>query len=164
MRINRLVFTLLLLLCAASARAQVPVTVVDPVTHLPATLIGDPISATATSANECPIVSAASTNSTSCVAAPANLYGFELYNTTTTIYYLRLYNLAAGPTCSSATGFVRSIPISPAPAAGQLGGVIRVALVPKNYSTGIAYCITAGSSSTDNTNAAVGIFGVLVTK
>jgi hypothetical protein len=30
-----------------------------------------------------------------------------------------------------------------------------------NYATGIAFCLTGGSSSTDNTNAAVGIFGVI---
>lgn len=124
----------------------------------------DPVAATATAADECVVLSAASTNATSCKASGGNLYGFELYNTTTTVYYMRLYNLAAAPTCSSATGFVRSIPVPPASAAGQVGGVVRVTLIPKNFATGIAYCITAGSSSTDNNNAAVGLFGVLVTK
>lgn len=113
-------------------------------------------------ATPCYIVSAASTNSTSCLAAAGNFYGYELYNTTTTVYYLRLYNLATAPTCSSATGFIRSIPIPPAAAAGQVGGVIVPAVMAINYTTGIGYCITGGSSSTDNTNAATGIFGALL--
>lgn len=110
---------------------------------------------------ESAIVTAASTNATSVKGSAGNLYGFELYNTTTVIYYLRLYNLSTAPTCSSATGFIRSIPIVPASAAGQLGGQISNFAVPIGYSTGIAYCITGGSSSTDNTNAAVGVFGAI---
>lgn len=113
---------------------------------------------------ECPIVSAASNNATSCKATPGNLYGFELYNTTTTVYYLKLYNLAASPTCSSATGFIRSIPFPPASTAGQVGGVARPLPMPVNYATGIAYCITGGSSSTDNSNAATGLLGTLIYK
>lgn len=113
---------------------------------------------------ECPIVSAASTNSTSCKASPGNLYGVELYNTTTTVYYLRLYNSSGAPTCSSATGFIRSIPIPPASAAGQIGGLVRQLAMPVNYGTGIGYCITAGSSSTDNNAAVTGLLGALLYK
>lgn len=117
-------------------------------------------SATTTNATSaCNILSAASTNSTSCKGSAGNFYGFEVYNTATTVYYLRLYNSSSAPTCSSATGFIRTIPIPPAPAAGQVGGVVSNQVIPVGFSTGIGYCITGGSSSTDNTNAATGVFG-----
>jgi hypothetical protein len=122
-------------------------------------------SATTTNAgSECAVVSAASTNSTNCKGSAGNFYGFELYNTTTTVYYLRLYNTSSAPTCSSATGFIRSVPIPPASAAGQEGGIVRMSPIPVGYATGISFCLTGGSSSTDNTNAAVGIFGAILYK
>jgi hypothetical protein len=119
---------------------------------------------TTNSAVECAIISAASTNATNCKASAGNFYGLDIYNTTTTVYYLRLYNLAAAPTCSSATGFIRSIPIPPAAAAGGVGGIVRVLPVGVGYATGISFCLTGGSSSTDNTNAATGVFGAVLYK
>jgi len=124
----------------------------------------NPNAATATSAaaaSVCNILATASTNATSCKGSAGNLYGYEIFNTTTTVYYLRLYNTSSAPTCSSATGFIRSIPIPPAAAAGQVGGIVSNQVVPVNQGTGIGYCITGGSTSTDNTNAAAGIFGEL---
>lgn len=115
-------------------------------------------------ASGCYLVSAASTNSTSCKGSAGNLYGFRFINTTTTVYYLRMYNTAAAPTCSSATGFIESIPIPPAGAAGQAGGFVEMSDIPINYGTGIGFCLTGGSSSTDNTNAATGVFGKVVYK
>lgn len=126
----------------------------DPVGVLP--------KATATGGTSgCAIVSAASTNATSCATAAGGFYGFDITNTTTTLYYLRLYNTAGAPTCSSATGFIRSIALVPAAAAGGVGGNYLSLSIPNtgSFTTGIGYCITAGSSSTDNTNAAVGLLG-----
>jgi hypothetical protein len=116
-------------------------------------------STSAAAATACNILSAASTNATNCKASSGNFYGYEVFNTTTTVYYLRLYNASSGPTCSSATGFIRTIPIPPASAAGGVGGAISNQTFPVNFGTGIGYCITGGSSSTDNTNAATGVFG-----
>lgn len=124
-----------------------------------------PSAAASAGVAECVVLSAASTNSTSCKAAAANLYGYEFYNTSTTVYYLRFYNASSAPTCSSATNFIRSIPIPPAAAAGQVGGAVAdYGNAAVAYSTGIGYCITGGSSSTDNTNAATGIFGTIRAK
>jgi hypothetical protein len=120
-----------------------------------------PSTSSSDATSDCAIVSAASTNSTNCKGSAGNFYGYEIYNTTTTVYYLRLYNASGAPTCSSATGFIRSIPIPPAAAAGGVGGAVVYPVYAVNYSTGIAFCLTGGSSSTDNTNAAVGIFGVI---
>lgn len=111
---------------------------------------------------ECLIVSAASTNATNCKAGAGNFFGYDIYNTTTTVYYLRLYNTVGAPTCSSATGFIRSIPVPPAGAAGAVGGAIRVSPIGVAYGTGVSFCLTGGSSSTDNTNAAVGILGTVL--
>jgi len=124
----------------------------DPTIPEPSSASGDAVSA-------CNILSTASTNATSCKGSAGNFYGYEIYNNTTTIYYLRLYNSSSSPTCSSATGFIRTIPIPPASSSGQAGGAISNQVYPTNYSTGIGYCITGGSSSTDNTNAAAGVFG-----
>jgi hypothetical protein len=79
-------------------------------------------------------------------------------NTTSTLYYLRLYNSSGAPTCSSATGFIESIPI---PASASGAGISWTPQFPINYGTGIGFCFTGGSSSTDNTNAATGVFGVI---
>ena len=100
----------------------------------------------------------ASTNATNVKNAAGTLYGLSLSNTTTMVYYLRLYNLASDPTCSSATGYVESIPIPPAAASGQVGGREMSFNIGKAFTTGIGWCITGGPSSTDNTNAAVGVF------
>lgn len=109
----------------------------------------------------CYITSAASTNATNCKNAAGQLYGFDLVNTTTTIYYLRLYNLSTSPTCSSATGFVRTIPVPPAAATGGAGGITRSIEAGEAYGTGIGFCLTGGGSSTDNTNAATGVYVTL---
>ena len=97
----------------------------------------------------------ASTNCTSVEASSGTVYHYSLTNTTSTIYYLRMYNLASAPTASSATGFVESIPI---PANTSGGGRERPMNIGQAFTTGIAYCITGGASSTDNTNAAAGVF------
>lgn len=145
-------FLFFFLLIPLYANAQIVVTPITPNGSLPTISSGAAISG-------CSIISAASTNSNNCKPSTGNLYAFDIFNTTTTVYYLRIYDLASAPTCSSATGFIRSIPIPPAAAAGQVGGLINNYVIPTNFGNGISYCITGGSSSTDNTNAAVGIFG-----
>jgi len=97
----------------------------------------------------------ASTNATLVKAEPGVIRSITATNTTSTNYYLRLYNLAAAPTCSSATGFVETIPIF---GAAANGGGIQISSISSSYSTGIGFCITGGAGSTDNTNAAVGVF------
>lgn len=115
-------------------------------------------------ASGCAIVSAASTNATNCKNAAGNVYGMYVVNTTTTVYYLRTYNTSSSPTCSSATGFIQSWPIPPAAASGQAGGFSFSFPTGRAFSTGISYCLTAGAGSTDNTNAATGVFGELLYK
>lgn len=107
----------------------------------------------------CYLISAASTNATNCKGSAGSFYGVRLVNTTATLYYLRLYNLASAPTCSSATGFIETIPV---PASTTGAGVVAMMNRPIPYGTGIGFCFTGGSSSTDNTNAATGVFGAVL--
>lgn len=120
------------------------------------------VAATNGGASTCVLQSAASTNATNCKASAGNLYGVEVINTTSTIYYLRLYNSSGSPTCSSSTGFVRSIPIPHA--SGNGAGIANFYTVGEAYGTGIAFCFTGGGSSTDNTNAATGVYITLFYK
>ncbi len=114
-----------------------------------------PTAYSAGGADTCYITSAASTNSTNCKASAGTVYDLSVVNTTATLFYLRLYNLSSAPTCSSATGFVESIPV---PASTSGAGIVRTFPVGRNYGTGIGFCLTGGGSSTDNTNAATGVY------
>lgn len=100
----------------------------------------------------------ASTNATNVKGSAGTVYHYTLTNTTTTIYYLRMYNLSSAPTCSSSTGYVATIPIPPAAAAGGAGGREIPQNIGQAFTTGIGFCVTGGASSTDNTSAATGVF------
>lgn len=122
-------------------------------------------SATATTTagtSTCYFTSAASNNAQFCKASAGNLYEIHVTNTTTTNYFLRLYNATSAPTCSSATGFVEAVPALGAAANGGVNG--RINTPPQAFSTGIAFCLTGGGSSTDNTNAATGVYITLLYK
>jgi hypothetical protein len=107
------------------------------------------------------VASAATTNYTNVKADAGTVYSITLINTTSSLYYLRLYNLDAVDvsTCASATGYVTTIPV---PASPSGAGVTVPLSVGGNFSTGISYCITGGPTSTDNTAAAVGIYGFVL--
>ena len=108
------------------------------------------------------VASAASTNATNVKASGGRVLGVYLVNTTATLYYIRFYNLASAPTCSSATGYLFSLPI-PASATGA-GFSMPFPGEGLAFGTGIGYCLTGGAGSTDNTNAAIGIYGVVAFK
>lgn len=114
-----------------------------------------PVPGTAGGTAVCYLAATASTNSTNCKASAGQVYLYHLENTTSTIYYIRMYNLTTGPTCSSATGYVDSIPI---PAGSTGSGVVVPQDLGEAFATGIGFCVTGGASGTDNTNAAVGVF------
>ncbi len=114
-----------------------------------------PVPTTSGGTSVCYITSAASTNATNCKGSAGQVYSYHVINTTATLYYLRIYNLSSSPTCSSATGFVQTIPI---PASANGAGVVIPLAVGEAYGTGIGFCLTGGGSSTDNTNAATGLY------
>lgn len=98
--------------------------------------------------------SAASTNATALTTK--TWCGGKAINTTGTIYYLRFYDSASAPTCSSATGFLFTIPI-PASASGA-GTDLGYGSGGWTATNDVAWCLNGGGTSTDNTNAAVGVF------
>lgn len=100
--------------------------------------------------------SAATNNATSIATGARTLCGLTAINTTGALQYLRLYNLSGAPTCSSATGFLYTVPI-PASTTGA-GVAIPLGTFGQAFGTGLAFCLTGGPSSTDNTNATTGIF------
>jgi hypothetical protein len=130
--------------------------VIDSTTTRVVTSTDDPLH---TGSQGNPVVSAASNNATLLNNQAGRLMGVYLVNTTSTIYYIRFYNLATSPTCSSATGFTFSLAI-PASTSGA-GFAFSFGTKGIAFGTGLGYCITGGPTSTDNTNAAVGIYGVI---
>lgn len=101
------------------------------------------------------VAATASTNAGSLVAGAATVCSISVYNTTTTLYWLHLYNTAGTPTCNAS--IIRSYPIPPASASGQVGGqVISFGAYGTSWSTGLGRCITSGKDGTGN--AAAGVY------
>lgn len=100
---------------------------------------------------------AASTNSTLVSTGAHTLYSLSAINTGSTIGYVRLYDSATAPTCSSATGAVGGFPV---PQNNNNGAGFALPIGPNGISfvNGIAFCVTGGGSDTDNTNAPTGIY------
>lgn len=116
---------------------------------------------TTAGSSTCYLTSAASTNATNCKASAGNVYGVYIINTTSTNYFLRMYNSSGTPTCSSSTGFIESVPALGAASNG--GGISRMQEA-QAYTTGIAFCLTGGGGNTDNTNAATGVYLTILYK
>jgi len=125
-----------------------------------ANAIGSPIPAATTGGvTGYGLQTGASTNSTLVSTGAHTLLGINLINTSTTIYYLRMYDASGAPTCSSATGFTRTWPVPPAAASGGAGGIaVHLPIQGVAFANGLGFCVTGGPSSTDNTNAATGVF------
>lgn len=101
------------------------------------------------------VVSAASTNATSVKGSPGRLLGWTLQNTTATVQYVKLHNIASAPTAGS--GVLATIGI---PANGQ-----NTLAIPQGiaFATGIGYTIVTGSAATDATATTAGsVVGTLV--
>jgi hypothetical protein len=97
----------------------------------------------------------ASTNSNLIKAGAGTLCDLVVTNTTAVIYYVRLYDLAVAPTCSSATGVKHVFPIQ---IAANDGLLVRPIPLGESYAAGIGFCVTAAGTDTDNTNAATGVY------
>lgn len=97
-------------------------------------------------------LSAATTNSTSIKGSVGTLCKMITINTTATLYYLKMYNTAAAPTCNSDT-VVATYPVPPS------NGGVAVNLGPfgEAYTAGIGFCLTANLADNDNTAAATGV-------
>lgn len=99
-------------------------------------------------------LSAATNNSTLVTTGNGAIWDFQAVNTTATLYYVRFYDTAVAPTCSSPTGVIANFPV---PASTTGNGIAPSFPKGKIYSTGLGFCITAGSADNDNTSAATGV-------
>jgi hypothetical protein len=92
----------------------------------------------------------AGTNANNVKASAGSVYWVLVMNNSGTVNYLRLYNTAGTPTCSSATNLVTQIMI---PASTTVGGVSIPFLYGLPFTSGIGICVTSGYATTDVTNA-----------
>ena len=99
----------------------------------------------------------AGTNAANIKASAGQVYKIDVFNNSATVNYLRLYNTASSPTCSSATGLVYQLEI---PALTTVGGVSSSWDLGMAFSTGIGICVTGGYATTDTTNATASAMAV----
>lgn len=88
--------------------------------------------------------STASTNSTLVKASAAGLYGLEVFNTSATVAYFKLFNMSVAPTVGTSTP-VKIVMVPPN------GGVVMTYAVPIRLSNGLAYSMTANLAVSDTT-------------
>jgi len=100
------------------------------------------------------VLSAASNNAAVIKAAPGVLFGVLLINSTSTVYYLKLYDQTSTPNPAADTPYM-TIPIPHSSGAG--GGVVCPSLPGVPFNTGMAMVLVAGQGDTDNTAAATGV-------
>ena len=106
-----------------------------------------PVPASSGGPSEARIMAAASTNATSTKGSAGQLYGWYLYNNTSSAKFFKFYNKASSPTVGTDTP-ARTISI---PANG--GSNIEFSMgIP--MATGIAYAITGGIADSDTTSVA----------
>lgn len=95
--------------------------------------------------------------SASCRNVPVTLRGISFVNISGTLAFLRLYNTRTPPVCSSAAGFVESIPIPTATTGSGIVDIVR----NFQYSQGLGFCLTGGSANNNNAPPPAGVFGVI---
>lgn len=100
-------------------------------------------------------LSAATNNSTLVLTGKVLLGTGIVTNTTTTVYYLKLYNKATAPTCGTDVP-KWTIPI-PYGASSAGGGFVLPLGLGLQFPLGLGFCLTAGSADNDNTSAATGL-------
>lgn len=95
------------------------------------------------------IVSAASTNATNAKSSAGRLLGWELFNSSASAKYVKIFNLAVAPTVGSSTPvFTIGLPAG--------GHAVLNGLNPITFATGIAYAITGAYADLDTTAVAAG--------
>lgn len=84
----------------------------------------------------------------------ALVLGIQVINPTATLADLRVINSASAPTCSSATGVIKNIPIQ----ANTTAAGIVIPLPGGVYAaTGLSFCLTGAVSDTDATTPVAGV-------
>ena len=105
--------------------------------------------------------SQASDNSNLVVPGAVQMRMLGLFNTTTTIYWLKLYDKVTAPVCGT-DKVVWKVPI-PYGASNAGGGAVIPVPDGLRFFKGLGFCLTANQADTDDTNAATGValnFGI----
>lgn len=100
-------------------------------------------------------LSTASTNATNVLSGNTLLGAGIVVNTTTTVYYLKLYNKATAPVCGTDVP-QWTIPI-PFGASNAGGGFVLPLGQGLSFPLGLGFCITGGIADNDTSAAAAGI-------
>jgi hypothetical protein len=100
-------------------------------------------------------LSAATTNSTLVQAGRLVLNVVLPINTTTTVYYLKLYDKATAPTCGTDVP-KWTIPV-PFGASNSGGGVALPTANGAQFNLGLGFCLTGGIADNDTSSAATGV-------
>lgn len=100
---------------------------------------------------------AATTNSTNVKNAAGIITEISVYNSSATIAWLKLYDVAAAPTCGTGTPVGRYM--IPGASAGGAGSNVTISL-GKNFATGISYCVTTGIADADTGAVAAATYTV----
>ena len=103
-----------------------------------------------------PILSAASNNSQMVTTAgPITIMGMIAINTAASVQYVRLYDTATAPDCTSATNARGLFPVQTAALNG--GWAIPIGPAGATFVRGVGICITGAYGMTDNTAAVTGL-------
>jgi hypothetical protein len=150
---------------SARTTSGTPVVIVDPVTGVPLD-VAAPTPVTISGSLPLPLSgggckpfhlvggSTASTNATLIHAGATTLCHLAAINTTGTVYFLRIYDVAAPPDCTTATSAKHSYPV---PANTSGAGLVISLGYGEAYAAGVGFCLTGGGGDTDNTPAGKGI-------
>lgn len=95
-----------------------------------------------------------STNSTEVKSSGGQIYGLEIFNNSTSIGYLKIYDTATSPTPGAGTPMVRLM----VPAGASGAGVVRSYENGLIFANGIGYCFTGGIADNDTTSVSASEF------
>lgn len=98
-------------------------------------------------------LSAASTNSTLVFPGPSLLMGGVIVNTTSTEYFLKIYDTVSAPTCGTGTPKLRY----PIPSNSNGGGAFYLSPDSQKFAFGVGFCLTGAIGDSDTTAAAAGV-------
>jgi|SRR5215469_2641361 len=114
-----------------------------------------PTGATTTGNSITSTIVANNTTATTIKGSAGTVYAIEVFNNSSTIAYLKVYN-ATTATAGSGTPAARYM--IPAPAAGGGGGAVASYSIGDNYGTGITCIVTTGIADNDSTAPAASTY------
>lgn len=104
-------------------------------------------------------ISAASNNSTSITQKRSTVYDVTAINTSSTLYFLKLYDKVSAPTCGTDTP-VATYPVPHNTGAG--GGLVHSFVPGIKFDTGIGMCLVSGIADNNNGSAAANAVAINV--